>query len=134
VKERMLRNKNAISEKLLSLQIEQLEKLSVFSRNKTERVLAIRLLKLYHKKLRLFKIVSSIGDTYTFPEEREIETIEAYSYNHAVELVLKTIVKPQIRRFMDQIDYINTEALTLAYTYGTEDFETTEALIIEEKQ
>lgn len=127
----MIRNKSKILAELLTLPISSLEKLAVFAKSKTKRVLANRLLRLHYKKFRVFKVTYSVSDSCTFPQEDPYRNMKAYSPEHCAYLLKKSDIDPNYRRFF-QINESYAEFLSLEYTTGSEDFNTTEAFLIED--
>lgn len=127
----MIRNKSKILAELLTLPISSLEKLAVFAKSKTKRVLANRLLRLHYKKFRVFKVTYSVSDSCTFPQEDPYGNVKAYSHEHCAYLLKKDAVTPWYRHLF-QINESYGEFLSLECTTGSEDFHTTEAYLIED--
>lgn len=136
----MNKTETRIYERLLKRSLEDIEKLSVFSRSKTEKALALRLLKLFYKKTKEFKVNYYLAEPFSFPECRETKTIMAFSLSHATQKTLKEDINPTMRRFctveesqiINQIIYMKTHDRTeFSENYTTEMFTVEDAKELE---
>ena len=114
----MNKTQKRIFERLFKLSLEDLEKLSEFSKSKIEKTLSHRLLKLFYKKQRNFKVSYWLAEPYSFGELRQETTIRAFSLDHAVQITLNEQIRPIMRKYCEIID--NT--ITYIKNYDKNDF------------
>jgi len=102
-KKTKLRNKNKILKELREKSIETLEDIAVFSKSITKKTIANRLLKLYYKRKKPFTIEYVKGSSYEFPcfNIRPF-IIEAFSLNHAANILIQTEIKPSYKHGFKQ--------------------------------
>lgn len=97
-----LRNKNKIMEKIRKMSVETIEDIAVFSKNKTEKTIANRLLRLYYKHKKQFQIEYVKGSSCEFPEFISDGIIEAYSLNHCANIIIDSKIKPRYKRYFKE--------------------------------
>jgi len=114
----MNKTQKRILERLFKRSLKDLKKLSVFTKSKTEKALANRLLKLFYKKQRNFKVSYWVAEPYSFGELREETTIRAFSLDHAIQLTLKQQVRPIMRKYCE----IEDNTITYIKRYDYNDF------------
>ena len=127
----MNKTEKRILERLFKRSLEDIEHLSEFARSKTEKTLANRLLKLFYKKQRNFKMSYWLAEPCSFPECRETTTIKAFSLNHAIEKTLKKQINPVFRRFCE----IENDTITYTKRYDYSEFSEncmTESFVVED--
>lgn len=127
----MNKTQKRIFERLFKLSLEDLEKLSEFARSKTEKTLANRLLKLFYKKQRNYKLSYWLAEPCSFGELEEETTIRAFSLNHAIQITLKEQIRPIMRKYCE----IEDNTITYIKSYDRNDFSenyTQESFVVED--
>lgn len=114
----MNKTQKRIFERLFKRSLEDLEKLSEFAKSKTEKTLANRLLKLFYKKLRNYKLSYWLAEPCSFSECRETKTLKAFSLNHAIQITLKNEVRPIMRKYCE----IEDNTITYIKSYDSNEF------------
>lgn len=115
-KKTKLRNKNKVLKELREKSIETLEDIAVFSKSITKKIIANRLLKLYYKRKKPFTIEYVKGSSYEFPcfDIRPF-TIEAFSLNHAANILIQTEIKPSYKHGFKQCKEYTSNGLSMIY-------------------